>query len=388
MIEICKPADCTGCSACYSSCPVHAISMESDAKGFLYPVIDQILCIDCGLCQHVCLVKNESQLSNPKQVFAAWAKNTKDRRKSTSGGVFYQLAVRCIQSNGVVFGAVWANDWSVEHVFADTIEKLSPMRSSKYVQSEIGETFKQAKSFLDEGLNVLFSGTPCQIAGLKNYLGKDYPSLLTVDIVCHGTPPAAVFQLYISQLEKIMNDKVVFVNLRDKRLGWTKICVVIGFKNERPYVNLSTKDFFFLNFNHCLYLRESCHQCLFATENRVSDITLCDFWGYKSKSFKMARYEKGLSGVLLNSNRGIKAFENINNKLKFEARTLQDLKPGNLCLTRSFDKNNGSDTFWSAFQHGTYEFFPLGKITEITNKLTLMDKIKKVARQYRFIFKR
>ena len=197
MIDIKEKNNCCGCSACVQICPKQCISMAADNEGFLYPQVNSAICIDCGLCEKVCPVINQSAPREPLVVYAAKNNNEDIRLKSSSGGIFTLLAEKVIEEGGVVFGAKFDADWNVVHDYTETIEGLAAFRGSKYVQSIIGDNFKTAKQFLNNGRKVLFSGTPCQIAGLKKYLRKEYDNLLTVDVVCHGVPSPMVWRDYL-----------------------------------------------------------------------------------------------------------------------------------------------------------------------------------------------
>lgn len=199
MINIIEKKDCCGCSACVQRCPQQCISLEEDEEGFLYPIINEAACIDCGLCEKVCPVLHSGDAHKPLKVFAAKNNNEKIRVESSSGGVFTVLAELVIDEGGVVFGAKFGEHWDVIHDYTETKEGLAAFRGSKYVQSRIGDCFNKAKSFLVQGRKVLFSGTPCQISGLKRFLGKEYDSLLTVDFICHGVPSPKVWRMYLNE---------------------------------------------------------------------------------------------------------------------------------------------------------------------------------------------
>ncbi len=197
MIEIKEKYNCCGCSACVQICPKQCISLSADNEGFLYPQVDTAVCINCGLCEKVCPVINQNEPRMPLEVYAAKNTDEEIRLKSSSGGIFTLLAEHIISEGGVVFGARFNENWEVVHDYTETVEGLESFRGSKYVQSIIGENFKKAKFFLDEGRNVLFSGTPCQVAGLKKFLRKEYENLLTVEVVCHGVPSPMVWHDYL-----------------------------------------------------------------------------------------------------------------------------------------------------------------------------------------------
>ena len=196
-IKLAEKHICTGCAACYSVCPVQCISMKEDAEGFLFPIIDEEKCTKCSLCEKTCLSIMQGKERKPLNVYAAKNPNEEIRKESSSGGIFTLLAEHVINKGGVVFGARFNEDWEVIHDYTETVKGLAAFRGSKYVQSRIGDMYKTAKDFLEKDRNVLFSGTPCQIAGLKAFLRKDYDNLLTVDLVCHGVPSPLVWKRYL-----------------------------------------------------------------------------------------------------------------------------------------------------------------------------------------------
>lgn len=240
MIEIKNKKDCCGCHACVSVCAKHCITMQTDSEGFLYPVVDKDSCTDCGLCEKVCPVIHQSAPVGPQATYIAINRDEGIRLQSSSGGIFSLLAEKIISEGGVVFGARFDENWDVVHAWTDTIEGIAPFRSSKYVQSRIGNTYREARAFLQQGRKVLFSGTPCQIAGLKKYLRKEYDNLLTVDFICHGVPSAGVWQRYLSELREELRAErgvgkntvplsmdelpvITGISFRDKTNGWKKI---------------------------------------------------------------------------------------------------------------------------------------------------------------------
>ena len=207
MIEIKDKKDCCGCSACVQRCPKQCITLKEDNEGFLYPIVDKKTCIDCGLCEKVCPILHQGEPQKPLKVYAAKNLNEEIRRQSSSGGIFTLLAEQVIQEGGVVFGARFDENWEVKHDYTETIEGLAVFRGSKYVQSRIEDNYKKAEEFLKQGRKVLFSGTPCQIAGLKRFLRKEYEELLTVDFVCHGVPSPGVWRKYLKETVARMCDK-------------------------------------------------------------------------------------------------------------------------------------------------------------------------------------
>lgn len=311
MIEIKNKKDCSGCHACASICPRNCISMIADNEGFLYPSIDKSKCIECGLCKKACPILNQ-QIDNkaiPK-AFACFNKNEKIRLKSTSGGVFSALAEQILKQDGVVFGAAFNQEMEVVHQAIKSLDGLEKLRMSKYVQSRIGDSFKKAREFLQAGKIVLFTGTPCQIEGLKAYLKKDYDNLLTQDLICHGVPSPAILKEYIKYRQTEANQKISNIEFRSKQRGWNKKTFALHYENGNVSTVSAVKDgymnMFFFNKN----LRPSCHDCKFKKIGRLSDITLADFWGLKNVGLPHDFDDnKGVSLVLVHSQKGAAAFE-------------------------------------------------------------------------------
>ncbi len=304
MISITIQSNCCGCNACVQRCPKHSITMNEDKEGFLYPQIDTTTCIDCGLCEKVCPVLNQNEPHTPLQVFAAKNKNEDQRLRSSSGGIFILLAEQTIRNDGVVFGARFDMNWEVEHCYAETIEELEPLMRSKYVQSRIGNSYKEAEQFLMQGRQVLFVGTSCQIAGLRKFLRKDYVNLLAVDFICHGVPSPGVWRRYLEEIKSVRSEavekntalpssfkskpEISGINFREKQLGgygWKKYGFVVQkspSEDDQNTVLLSNKALnnpYMRAFLQDLILRPSCYSCPAKAGKCGSDITLADFWG-------------------------------------------------------------------------------------------------------------
>ena len=298
MIDITDKKNCCGCHACAAICAKHCITMQADdEEGFLYPVVDKEVCIDCGLCEKVCPVLNQDEPCKPLKVYVAKNKDEDIRLQSSSGGIFTLLAEKVIGEGGVVFGARFDENWDVVHSWTDSIEGIAAFRGSKYVQSEIGDAYREAKDFLKEGRKVLFSGTPCQIAGLKKYLRKEYENLLTIDVVCHGVPSPKVWREYLRGLNNSQYP-ISYVNLRSKNRGWSKYSYMIKANDCVLYDDFAYKSPFLQGFSLNLTLRPSCYNCPAKAGRSKADVTLADCWGIQ-KLENIENDNKGYSSVLL-----------------------------------------------------------------------------------------
>ena len=298
--------------------------MREDAEGFLYPEVDRDLCVDCHLCERVCPVLNQGEERKPLRSYAAKNKDEEIRRRSSSGGIFTLLAERVIDEDGVVFGARFDERWNVVHGYTETREGLAAFRGSKYVQSQLGDSYRQAESFLKSGRKVLFSGTPCQIAGLRLFLRKEYDNLLTVDFICHGVPSPGVWREYLreeiarqrigknsvlSHPNRVQGDiRVENISFRDKRLGWKKFSFALtlsvpGGHGANNTVLLSEpldKNIYLRGFLSDLYLRPSCYTCPAKCMKSGSDVTIGDFWGIK-RVYPSFDDDKGVSVLLIHT---------------------------------------------------------------------------------------
>lgn len=323
--------NCCACGACMNICPKGAITMIEDEYGFLYPEINKELCIKCGVCKKVCAYQNISPTKRPLKAFAAVNKNKEQLMKSASGGVFSALATNVLNKGGVAFGATltFEDGHAIpKHIAIDHVEQLPLLQGSKYVQSSIGDTYKQAKMYLQEGRLVLFSGTPCQIGGLYGYLGKDYENLITIDVICHGVPNAKMFDDYL-QNERIKRKAqlVIGYSFRDKKKGWG-----MNGRLDLQFADKKVKSFYIparLASYNTLFLdgdtyRENCYSCKYAGALRPADLTIGDYWGIEIEHpelLKKKQYEEryGISCILANTDKGIMVCEGINNQILAES---------------------------------------------------------------------
>ena len=378
MIRITDNKDCCGCHACASVCARHSITMHEDNEGFLYPVVDASTCTDCGLCEKVCPVINQDEPRKPLKVYAAKNRDEEIRRQSSSGGIFTPLAEAVIREGGVVFGAKFDKDWNVVHAWTDTIEGITDFRGSKYVQSTIGDTYREAREFLRQGRKVLFSGTPCQIAGLRKFLRKEYGNLLAVDVVCHGVPSPLVWRKYLEEtrenlraerdagkntVSSSLNDLPVItgISFRDKTHGWKKFGFRLRYAaskaaensvsvpandSERTLLQPFPDNVFMKGFLKNLYLRPSCYACASRSGKSGSDISIADFWGVQNY-YPEFDDDKGIGLVLVNTDKGRKAYEQTNAD-SMESTYEQGLSQ-NQCLEHSVARTKHVSTFWTEF---------------------------------------
>ena len=312
---------CTGCAACLNACAQSAITMKKTTIGFLIPIIDTAKCVDCGRCEKACPPINPLSTTsnhNPK-TYAMWSEP--DRQKSSSGGAFSAFARYVLKQNGVVFGATFDKDLHCKHIEIQKVEDLDALRGSKYVQSQIGDTFKRIKYYLKNNRKVLFCGTPCQVAGLRKFLLKPDPNLLTLDLICHGVPSEAVFHEYIKKISKDLNIKIDGYEFRD-RDGWAKAPYIsVCGKFHRVY---GVEALYMEAFNAAAIFRECCYNCHYSSLPRVGDCTIGDFWGIGryGKPFKHDTM-KGVSLVLANTKTGEIALHQLE-RCYIEERTLEE----------------------------------------------------------------
>lgn len=351
-MEICGRDRCTACGACMNICPKDAISFGEDEKGFLYPVISDE-CIACEACQRVC-PRNTGSLLNRDEpaVYAAFSKDKIIRRNSSSGGLFTEIAKNILRQNGVVFAARMSDDCKkVIYDSCNSEQVLSLFQGSKYVQSNTGFIFRDVKRALREGKKVLFVGVPCQVDGLKKYLIVEYDNLFTIDIICHGVPSPKLWRDYCTKLEEENNSKIRRVSFRYKKPNWTRFSLKVEFDGGKQIVNSKFDDPYLISFLKEISMRENCHSCEYTNTRRTGDITLADFWGYRSDNFKMRNNEKGISLVLVNNEKGKTLFYGVRDKVVFREKTMQEAMSGNRSLKQPWNKSPVSDQFWNEYIH-------------------------------------
>ncbi len=345
---------CTGCMACKNICPKDAIYILENKEGFLYPEIDNDKCIECGLCKKSCPILNKLDKNNTDILaIACKSKNEEERMKSSSGGVFSLISKYILSQNGIVFGARFDENLKVIHDYTENIEGLSKFRGSKYLQSVIGSTYTQVKQFLKDGRKVLFTGTPCQIEGLLKFLDKEYENLYTQDIICHGVPSSKLFEKYLEYKEKLSKIKIQDINFRDKtNEGWSNYNLNFIYENRNEFINHNEDDYMKI-FLKDIALRESCYNCNFKKEKRLSDITIADFWGINNV-LPDFNDEKGVSAVLINSQKGYGLFENIKNQIEYKEVDINSIKEYNPSFIRPAKKTDKRNEFFEDLEK--YDF--------------------------------
>jgi coenzyme F420-reducing hydrogenase beta subunit len=379
MIKIDDKALCSGCRACEQACPLNCIDIKSDNEGFLYPEVDTEKCINCGLCEKICPILNKITPRYPMGAYGCINKNDTVREQSSSGGIFYLLGEYVVSQNGVVFGAKFDDNLGVIHDFAETVEGIRAFQGSKYLQSDIGDTYKKAKDFLEQNRLVLFTGTPCEIGGLRAYLQKDYPNLICQDIICHGSPSPKVWQRYIEFREKNANSKIVSVSLRHKKHGWKTFSVRFKFQNCDEYISDLNHDLYMRSFLSDLTLRPSCYNCSFKGCSRNADITLADFWGVESL-YPDIFDDKGTSLAIVNSDNGEKILHAIKEKIILKPVDFEKSICFNSAYSKSVLKPNSRDAFMkeifdSSFDKVTTKYCKAGISTKIKSRIKRLIKI-------------
>ncbi len=321
-----QECECCGCEACFNVCPVHAIEMKENDYGEAFPEINSDKCIQCGKCLKVCPLKKERGGEKPLSAYGAISKDPFMYRNATSGGIFAVLAEHIISQKGIVVGSTLDNEdgISVKHICIDTKMQIASLQGSKYVQSRIGNVFTKVKEALNDNRLVLFSGTPCQVAGLKLYLGKEYSNLFTIDIVCHGVPSLSFLKNHISYLEKRNNYRVEKIEFRKKGAIHSGIDLRISYqkRGKKDYKDIwPIYDSYYQLFLDSHTYRDSCYSCKFTNDLRQGDFTICDFWGAKTEIYpdemksKNIVPENGLSGILINTQKGELLFKKIEGQI-------------------------------------------------------------------------
>ncbi len=379
--QLCDDKTCTGCLACVNACNNDALGINTNKEGFYRPQLFPDNCVMCGLCERSCPVLTPTVKNDLKtiKVYAAWHKDSAIRAKSSSGGAFTALAEVVLKRRGVVFGAAYTEDLHVTHIYVDEETGLEKLRLSKYAQSCIGDAMKQVKHLLTEGKMVMFVGTPCQVAGLKNYLHKDFENLLLVDFICHGVASNDMLQRYLRWLEKKYG-KVNHINFRDKRKGWYDALRVIKTEGNKEKVLRGDDDNYWVAYNNNNNnLQLSCYHCINQGFPRCSDITISDFWriGHNIPFGHKEEIEKGISLVAVNNPKAFPIVKEASNSLYMEERQISETIAGNLAAVQSSEYPMSRDTIYEDMRRLDYDTFRKKYMS--TN---IKQKVVKLFREY------
>lgn len=350
MIEITPKENCCGCTACFNVCPQKCISMVENSEGFYYPKIDTSKCIQCKKCQKVC-PENAPSTTTKTMPYWAMSQNPEQQKSSSSGGMFSVIAEHFLANNGVVCGAEYDENQNVNHIIIEDKSQLDALKKSKYIQSNLNQCFSKIQDYLTSDRPVFFTGTPCQTAGLKSYLNKDYDKLFCADIVCHGVPSKKVFDKYIN--DTFENKKLSSVNFRDKSTGWKDYRLKFNFTNGESAFMKREECLYFMGFVNNLFLRSSCYNCKFKIDNSKSDITLGDYWGVDKLNSKIDN-DCGTSLVLAHTKKGEEILNILKDKISSDKINNTDYLKYNPSILKSADYNNKRKEFFDNFQNFSF----------------------------------
>ena len=395
-MELCSIDKCTGCLACYNACNKDAIQLRFDEEGFIRPVIKSNLCVECGACVKACPVITpvEPENKEPIKAYAAWSRDKRIVRRSSSGGFFSTIAKRVYSNGGVVYGAAFDEEFKLQHIRTTTENELFRLIGSKYLQSYIGDSYKHVKQDLKNGLQVLFVGTPCQISGLNSFLGNkiDKSQLITIDLVCHGVPTPTMFKEYKEYLEKRYDSKLEYYSFRDKKWSWLHYNTHAVFTNKKEYFGKWEEDIFMRGFLREYFLRPSCHTCSYSNLKRQGDFTIADYWGYFYKKGEKKNRDKGINVVFVNTKKASSFLHNIEKDLNIFYRPLAEAVRGNEALESPFPANKKRTEFWNDYRSKGYndivdKYFYPEPISRETKMLYLLGPRIMVIRSYAVAFR-
>ena len=349
---------CTGCTACASACLKGCIAMTADENGFSCPVIDAQKCVECSLCEKACpIMTSFPKAENTPKAYAAYSNDEQMRLDSSSGGIFTEIAKAILQQGGAVFGAAYNNRFEVVHICVEDEENLAKLRGAKYAQSDLRDTFEEVKRRLDRGQNVLFSGTPCQVGGLKAFLHKEYENLLTVDFVCHSVPSPMAWQAYVQYRAKLDHGGELpeTINLRAKKPGWShyQYSNLFQYPNGTNHVAKSGESLYMKLFVGGYINRASCANCQFKGYSRISDLTIGDFWGIWDIAPEMDD-NKGTSVLLVQSKRGAELLDQISNRLTLEEVSCEEASRQNPAMIKTSAQNDRRQSTLALIQNGRF----------------------------------
>lgn len=372
-ISILNKKNCTGCRMCEQICPVNAIKMIENEEGFIEPTVDEKKCINCGICSKKCPQLNDIEYKRLEnlEVYAAKNRNIDEQKKSSSGGVFSAIANYVLENEGIVYGCAFNKEFVAEHIGIQKKNELYKLKGSKYVQSNTMDTFNNVKEYLNKNKIVAYSGTPCQIAGLKNFLGKEYENLITIDLLCHGVPSPKTFKEYIKYLENKSGKKIQNYEFRNKEkqywnLGY-KIKITFE-ENEAKFIN-GDEDIYTNAFSKGIMLREVCYNCKYTNNKRMGDITLGDFWGV-DKTYPKLYDKNGVSVILVNTLKGKEILDKIKKEIIIDEVEYEEVENYADTLKQSCERNDERNKIFEKIEkEGIYNI--------LKKKISIKSKIKK-----------
>lgn len=373
MININEKKDCCGCSSCAQICPKKCIIMQEDEEGFLYPSLDHNKCVDCGICEKVCPILNPSIKKDLINAYAAINDKDEVRYTSSSGGLFIPIAEEIIKKGGVVFGASFNKAWEVVISYTETIEGLDAFKGSKYLQAKVENAYKECENFLKAGRKVLFTGTPCQIAGLNRFLRKDYASLYTIACVCHGAPSPGVWKKYLGEISK--GRIPIKVKFRDKSTGWFGYSFSIEYSNGNIYKKQACDEPYMQAFFHSLIERPYCSKCSFRLGYSNADLMLGDLWRIE-KLVPDFNDNLGTSIVIIYNKRGEDLFNAI--KKIYKNINLEEAIPYNSGLGIPSKQHKNRMIFfrnWKQSENISKLFFDLLKLNTFEKMVLIFRKL-------------
>lgn len=376
MIEICDSKNCTGCAACLNACKHDALSVQLNEEGFLkYKIIPE-KCINCYACKKVCPVNGYYDDGNFKKPIAylTWNLDEEVRIESSSGGLFSSLAKVIFDEEGYVFGAAFDEKFRLNHISVNSYNELGILRGSKYIQSNIGKTFISVKEKLQQGSKVLFSGVPCQIAGLYKYLGKKYDNLITCDLICHGVGSTAIFNDTLDYLQKKNKSKILNINYRDKNTGWKTSSVTIKYDSGKEESEIRNTSLLAYSFASGMNKNEVCSSCIHCTLPRRADITLGDYGGNDDVQYGKENQKSGMSIVLINSQNGEEIFGKIKHQIFYEEKDLQEILKSQTNIATSNDLHPLRKVFFERYRAKGFPYL-LKKYLIAPIKLRLIYKL-------------